>query len=252
MGKAIQKTETAISSPNQLLEMAVSKDLDMEKLERLIQLQVQHEERQAFKIFHESMAAFQKECPIIKKEDKVDFTTAKGTTRYNFAGFDSIILQVRDLIASHGFSYRFEYQTDSNKIRVGCVVTHKDGHSESTWMEGVADSSGNKNSLQQSGSTFTYLKRYTFLGAFGIVTSDKDDDGKASQPKVTDDLVQLEHNKYMKVLNEALNVIDKKEIPKSYFPDNWKNAFKDRNPHMYQAASQRLTALVNKKLDQAA
>ena len=45
-------------------------------------------------------------------------------------------------------------------------------------MSAPADSSGSKNPVQQIGSTMTYLQRYTLIGALGLTTADKDDDGR--------------------------------------------------------------------------
>lgn len=247
--KEVQKAQvSAIDSPNKLLEIAVSKDVDIDKLERLINMQVDWEKRQARKLYYEAMSLFQKNCPVIKKSNTVDFSTKNGRTKYNFAGFDSLIFQLREIIADHGFSYRFEHKVENNLIKVGCIVTHKEGHSEETWMEGTPDTTGNKNEIQQRGSTFSYLKRYSFTGAFGIATSDKDDDGQASKPKVTDNKVQKAHDNYMNVYEEALNIVGNK-LDQKFHPDNWSVAFKDRGIKHYEGSLKKLREVVNIELD---
>jgi hypothetical protein len=47
-------------------------------------------------------------------------------------------------------------------------------------MTGPLDDSGNKNKIQQAGSTVTYLQRYTLLAVTGLSTQDQDDDGQGA------------------------------------------------------------------------
>lgn len=62
-----------------------------------------------------------------------------------------------------------------------CIISHVDGHDESTTMSAEADTSGNKNAIQSRGSSVTYLQRYTLIGALGISTADEDVDGQGTK-----------------------------------------------------------------------
>ena len=57
MTKEITKTE--ISAPAKLLELAISKDVDIDKLEKLMQLQERWDANQAKKAFLNAMSVFQ-------------------------------------------------------------------------------------------------------------------------------------------------------------------------------------------------
>ena len=46
---------------------------------------------------------------------------------------------------------------------------------------GPLDDSGNKNSIQQAGSTATYLQRYTLLPMLGLSAADRDEDDDGSK-----------------------------------------------------------------------
>lgn len=155
--------------PMRLLELAINRDADIDKLERLMEMQNQWEDRNAKREFLAAVARFQSKCPDIKK--------LKQGHNYKYAPLADIISQVRDLIAECGLCYRFE-QDHEKGIRVTCIVSHESGHSESNTMVAAPDTSGSKNAIQAIGSTVQYLMRYTFVGAFGITTADEDMDGR--------------------------------------------------------------------------
>jgi hypothetical protein len=155
--------------PMRLLELAINKDADIEKLERLMAMQTQWDERNAKREFLVAMARFQIQCPSVKK--------LKDGHNCKYAPLSDIVAQVRELIAECGMCYRFE-QDHEKGIRVTCIVSHESGHSESNTMVAAPDTSGGKNAIQAIGSTVQYLMRYTFVGAFGITTADEDMDGR--------------------------------------------------------------------------
>ena len=156
-------------SPMRLVEMAIQSNADIEKLEKLMDLQDRWEAGNAKKQFLLAMAKFQSICPDIIKMKKAHNS--------NYAPLGDIVNQIREPLSSCGLSYRFE-QDHSNGIKVKCIVSHCDGHSESTQMSAPADSSGSKNGIQAIASTVTYLSRYTLTAALGIVTADADMDGR--------------------------------------------------------------------------
>ena len=73
-----------------------------------------------------------------------------------------------------------------DKITVTCILSHIEGHSESTTLSSIADGSGNKNSIQGIGSTVTYLERYTLTGVLGLTSADSDMDGRISMDTISE------------------------------------------------------------------
>jgi len=158
-----------INSPSRLLEIAVEHNADVEKLERLMDMQVKWDAQQAKKSYQIAIGKFQYECPVIVKN--------KAGHNYFYTPLSDIIAQIKKPMRDAGLSFRFE-QNHEQAIEVRCYVTHSDGHSESSSMSACADTSGSKNSVQAIGSTVTYLQRYTLLNVLGIATADADMDGR--------------------------------------------------------------------------
>src|SRR5688572_1685997 len=77
-------------NPAQLLTLAVDKDLDIDKLSKLMELQKTWMAEEARKAFFKSLSEFQDECPDIRKTKKVSFETRTGNTDYNYAPLGDI------------------------------------------------------------------------------------------------------------------------------------------------------------------
>jgi hypothetical protein len=217
------KSEPA--SPAQLLELAISKDLDVSKLKELMQLQKEWQADQARKSFFAAMNLFQVTVPEIRKAKKVGFETQKGKTEYNYAPLADIVRQIKDTCRECGLSYRWEIQDSKDEIKITCLITHLDGHSEQTTMTVAPDLTGSKNPIQGRGSAIEYGKRYTLIGALGLSTTDSDVDGEL--PPVDMDLL---HQQYMRHYNELVQ-IDSKFT--KWHPDDW---HQERNPKLYVKA----------------
>lgn len=169
---------TSQSNPARLLELAISQDVDISKLEKLMELQERWDAREARKAFFDALAEFQSIMPVLAKNQIVDFTSDRGRVCYAYSNLAEIVQTIKAPLASCGLSYRFEINHIEDELEVVCVITHRDGHSERTSMRAPLDTSGRKNSVQSRGSTTTYLERYTIMGALGIATGDTDDDGR--------------------------------------------------------------------------
>lgn len=130
--------------------------------------------------FDEAMASAKVEIPVIAKNREVDFTSTKGRTNYRHEDLAEIARTVTPILGKYGLSYRYRVSSNVNEpIVVTCVVSHKDGHFEETTLLAGRDDSGNKNSIQQVGSTLTYLQRMTLKAALGLAASN-DDDGRSA------------------------------------------------------------------------
>lgn len=178
MNDLVKKEETAVVSIGnktaldvpKLLEMAVQNGAQVESLERLMDLQDRWEAKQAKKAFIEALANFQSQQGVIYKN--------KEGHNFSYAPLADIQIAIGGLLRKCGLAYRFEQTHEENLITVACIVTHVDGHSERTEMSAMPDDSGSKNVIQARGSTVSYLQRYTLIGALGILTADKDVDGR--------------------------------------------------------------------------
>jgi hypothetical protein len=92
-----------------------------------------------------------------------------------------VVEKISAELSKHGLSASWVTHQEKDKtIKVTCRITHKQGYSEEASLEAMPDGSGSKNSIQQIGSTVTYLERYTLLGLTGLATYDQDNDGRGA------------------------------------------------------------------------
>jgi hypothetical protein len=170
-------THSAVT-PHDLLRIAIESNADLDRLERLMDLQDRYDANQARKAFFDGMTEFKKAAPEILKRKQVSFGSGDKKTEYMHATlFDVCDAIVADL-AERGFTHRWKTKQADAKIAVTCIITHKLGHSEETTLESGADQSGGKNSIQAIASAVQYLERYTLLAGVGLTTKDMDDDGR--------------------------------------------------------------------------
>jgi hypothetical protein len=171
-------------TPLYLLEKAVSQDVSIERLQQLMELQLRWEANEARKAFVSAMNRFKSNPPAIVKNTTASMSIKAekggGSYSYSYASLDSICRAVIQGLSEVGISHRWTMQQNGS-IRVSCILTHELGHSEETSLEGAADQSGGKNSIQAVGSTVTYLQRYTLLAATGLAAGGTDTDGHVAQ-----------------------------------------------------------------------
>jgi len=199
-----KSTALVTTSPADLLQLAIEKDVDIDKLEKLMAMSERWNAQQAKKSFLVAMATFQSKCPELKKGKSVVFGDS-SKAKYKYIPLGEIVKQIKAPLKSCGLSYRWKTEEVEGKIKLTCIVSHIDGHSECNTMTAEKDTSGNKNSIQSIGSTMTYLQRYTIIGALGIATADEDADGekpKAPQAPKKDAKISA------KLLYQAKTVVD--------------------------------------------
>lgn len=233
----IQKAQT----PADLLAQAVKSGIDVAGLEKLMSLQERWEANQARKAFFEAFTKFQSEAPELRKTSTAAFDLkGGGKTEYKYAKLSDITRQLNDVLMLNNLSYRWEIQDDATTLKVTCIVSHIDGHSERTTMMANPDTTGSKNSIQARGSAIEYLKRYTLVGALGLSTADSDVDGQL--PEISLDIL---HAQYMEHYNQLIQI---DAVYSKWHPDNWKS---EPNQKLYLKAigeiRKKLTELTPKK-----
>jgi hypothetical protein len=165
------------ATPADLVRYAMDTNADLDRLEKLMDMQIKWEEREARKAYIADMAAFKLNPPSIVKDSHVQFKTDKGVTSYWHASIGQVVEKIVAGLAEHGFSHRWVPERgEGGLMRITCVITHKLGHSESTVLEAGLDQSGGKNNIQAMISTKTYLERHSLLAATGLATKDMADD----------------------------------------------------------------------------
>lgn len=182
------KKDTSIQSA--ILEIVKRDDINPDRLEKFLGLQIRMEERQAKVSYNNAMAAFQAECPIIKKTSKVDFKSSSGKqTKYNYSALDEIVHETKAPMTKHGFSYSFDVQTvNDTRSKIFLTIAHRDGHEKVFEYEfNSLHDDTRMNSNQRQKSAITYAKRAILENGFGVVTAEEDDDARrAIDTPITD------------------------------------------------------------------
>lgn len=165
----------AALTPMDMLNRAIESGAAIETLTKLMELQERWEKSQARKAFDEALAAAKAEIPVIRKNKEVGFKA----TSYRHEDLGEIARTVDPVLAKHGLSYRFRPEQQNGTVKLTCILSHRDGHSEESSLSAGHDTTGSKNAIQAVGSTVTYLQRYTLKMALGLAAA-HDDDGRAA------------------------------------------------------------------------
>lgn len=194
------------NSPAALMQIALTKGMDLDKLEKMLDLQTKWEERESRKAYTKAMAAFKVDPPSIYK-DKLNKQFGS-----KYSSIDALVNSAIPYLSRQGLSHSWQYgEPDVKQVVVTCTITHELGHSESVTMSAPPDTSGggSKNPIQQIKSTQTYLKIATFEAVTGLVSKEAnlDDDGNASNIQYIDD----------KQLSSIIDTINSKEADEAKF-----------------------------------
>lgn len=191
MSNETTETNLAIVSENTAMvsmfeRMASDPNVDVDKLERLMQMRERAIERQAKADFDAAMAEMQPELPVIGER-------GKAAGRYTYALWEDINSQIKPVLQKHGFALTF--RTDfKNGISITGVLSHRAGHREETSITLPADGSGNKNDVQAVASSISYGKRYTAGALLNLTSHGEDDDAYRAAVKTISDAQEIQIN----------------------------------------------------------
>ncbi|HEX9060871.1 MAG TPA: ERF family protein [Clostridia bacterium] len=188
-----------------LISQAIDKNVPVETMEKLLAMRRELKAEKSQEEFNKSMASFQSECPTIEK--------TKQGYGYKYAPLESIIEQVKVLLAEHGFSYKFNTNEKENGLIIYCRVNHIGGHSEDSQVFIERENTTKMNASQQSGAVMTYGKRYAFCNAFGILTGDEDTDATSIQKTVNPTPIKPQAEKKVEEpINREISMDQKTQI----------------------------------------
>lgn len=172
-----------VTDPESILRFAIEKGASVETIERLMAVRRELQAERAKAEFDTALAAFQAECPIIKKR-KCVMEKNSDAVRYRYAPLDDVVFQVKELLQKHGFSYTLNSPTETGPfVGAVCTVTHRGGHARDSVFRVPIDPKAFMSEAQKFASALTFAKRYAFCNAFGILTGDEDTDGADKRHK---------------------------------------------------------------------
>jgi len=191
--------------PFAMLSQAVDKGASVETMERLLDMRRELKQERAREMFFASLADFQADCPVIKKDKDV---MVKGTKRYSYAPLESIIKQVGPILQKHGFSYTFKTVPGSDEVKICCDAYHIGGYAQDSCFSIPIDQGSFMSDAQKAGSASTFAKRYAFCNVFGISTGDEDNDGAdAGRHQVDEGVLYRRFSQQMKTVMDNIDTV---------------------------------------------
>lgn len=174
----------AENSPSDLINLAIDKGADLEKLEKLLTLKERYDANEAKKVFTTSFSLAQANIASVVK------TKVNPQTHSKYADLADIIDAAKPSYTREGFSVIF-YEAETTKaehIRICADVLHKSGHKEMYYYDVPLDGVGikgnaNMTKIHAKASSTSYGRRYLMCMIWNIPTDD-DDGNKASKANV--------------------------------------------------------------------
>lgn len=158
--------------------------VDPSKLETLLRIRHEEEQREARREFAAAMVAVASCIEQVGKHGRVKLVRdGKDMGSYKFARMEDVDIALRPLLREFGLRLSFTIeeraQGGGGAIITG-TATHRNGVSESSTVPLALDSGAGRNNLQAMGSTISYGKRYVTAALFNIVWKDQDDDANGA------------------------------------------------------------------------
>ena len=140
-----------------------------------------------------------------------------------FASLTSIYEMCRPILAKYGISVtQWPVISEDGRVHMITRVAHK-----GEWIKSEFAVRPTKDDPQGYGSSITYLKRYAFSAALGIV-SDEDDDGETAPPKTPSGPIENPTTKHFEVHSQEVPppwVTDATPAPSTNDPGDYVSKF---------------------------
>ncbi|MCC6352795.1 MAG: ERF family protein [Verrucomicrobiae bacterium] len=176
--QALVRAEPEVTTIIQVIERAASNpSVDLDKMERLLEMQERILNRNAEAEFNEAMTRAQSEMGRISADAN------NPQTRSRYASYGQLDRHLRPIYAKHGFSLSFSTEPAAvpEAIRVTCTVA-KGGFSRQYHIDMPADGKGAKGGdvmtkTHATGAAVSYGMRYLLKMIFNVAVGEDDDDG---------------------------------------------------------------------------
>lgn len=163
-----------------------STSTDVDKVERLLDVQIKMMDRQAKMDFDQALARVQSSMPRIKQSGEIKNKAGTVTSRY--MKYEDIDRVIRPLLQGEGFSLMHDRSEANGKMVVRTILKHQSGHEEAVSIPLPYDQPNQlKNAVQAAVSTFSYGKRVNVCSLLNIVAEGEDDDGQNSEACTIDE-----------------------------------------------------------------
>lgn len=163
-----------------LIRLAIDKNVDVDKLERLIALKEREVARNARDAFFQALANFQEKCPPVVKNKTAEIVSRRtgGKFSYGYASLDELQRHIRPYLRAENLSYSFDVEADGKeRLIVTCILRHIDGHFERASFPVPIETTERMSGAQANGAALSYGKRQALSAVLGL-SIEEDTDGK--------------------------------------------------------------------------
>jgi len=155
--------------------------VDIDKMDRLLQMKERLDAKQAQVEFDNAMADAQEDMKAIRAD------LYNKQTQSHYASYAQLDKATRPIYARHGFSLSFDTGSGSSdaSVRIICTLAHRSGHRETRQIDMPADGKGAKGGdvmtrTHATGAAASYGQRYLLKLIFNLAVGDVDDDGNGA------------------------------------------------------------------------
>src|ERR1051325_423317 len=136
-----------------IAQLAANKDVDVDKLQRLIDMQERILKHNAKAEFDAAYSQMQGEIPVITERGEIQIN---GQLRSKYAKLEDIQEVVRPILKQYGFAIRHRNETRDGKLVVVGILSHRSGHSEQDEFFTDSDTGAGRTAIQSLGSARSY------------------------------------------------------------------------------------------------
>lgn len=184
----IQPASESAMMVQMIQRAAADPSVDVDKMERLMQMHERFVDRNAAAAFNAAMVRAQNRIrPVTRRAVNLQ-------TNSSYAKLEDIDREISPIYTEEGFSLSFGTDDSplAGHVRVLCDVMHQDGHTKQYKADLPLDATGiggktNKTGVHAHGSTYSYARRYLTMMIFNVVMANEDDDGNATTEQAAND-----------------------------------------------------------------
>ena len=184
--KQLPQTTEAVSYIQMIERASRDPSVDIDKMERLMQMHERMLEKQAESEFNDALVSCQAECGTISAD------ATNPQTRSKYATYAKLDKALRPIYTKYGIaiSYNTEDSPKPEHIRVTAHVSRK-GYTRMYRVDMPADGKGAKGGdvmtkTHAAGAAMSYGARYLLKGIFNISIGENDDDGNGTRPGMSE------------------------------------------------------------------
>jgi hypothetical protein len=161
-------------------QAATNPDVDVEKVERLYELLVRQQERDAKASFNASLSRAQAAM------GRVSADANNPQTRSKYASYAALDRALRPVYTTEGFAVSFDNgDAPEGTLRTVLVLSHKGGHTERYHRDTPIETTGIQGKAMMTrthatASAESYNMRYLLKRAFNVAIGEDEDDGNAA------------------------------------------------------------------------